>query len=375
MAEKIKYYSSKNIREKNALYNIIFGERSNGKTFDILKIAFEDFINSGEENQLGIIRRWDEDFTGANSARTCYDSLICDGHGKNQIKIISNGKYDGVEYSAGKYYLTTYDNEKQKSIRTDKIIALGFSLTGAEHEHYKSGAFPKIKTILFDEFMTRKFYLQDEFVTFQNLISTIVRQRANVKIYMCGNTVNRYCPYFREMGLYRAKNMSKGDIDVYTYGDSGLTVAVEYSDSPSKSKASDIYFAFNNPRLEMIKSGAWEIDIYPHCPCKYRPCEILFTYFIIFDGDILQCEIIQHDAYLFTFIHAKTTELKNVEGDLIYTTDYNVRGNYKRNILKPTSKLEKRVTDFFLRDKVFYQDNEIGEIVRNYINWCKHSNK
>ena len=102
MAEKIKYYSSKNIREKNALYNIIFGERSNGKTFDILKIAFEDFINSGEENQLGIIRRWDEDFTGANSARTCYDSLICDGRGKNQIKIISGGKYDGVEYSAGK---------------------------------------------------------------------------------------------------------------------------------------------------------------------------------------------------------------------------------------------------------------------------------
>ena len=192
---------------------------------------------------------------------------------------------------------------------------------------------------------------------------------------MCGNTVNRYCPYFREMGLYRAKNMTQGDIDVYTYGDSGLTVAVEYSDSPSKSKASDIYFAFNNPRLEMIKSGAWEIDIYPHCPCKYKPCEILFTYFIIFDGDILQCEIIQHEAYLFTFIHAKTTELKNVEGDLIYTTDYNVRGNYKRNILKPATKLEKRVTEFFLRDKVFYQDNEIGEIVRNYINWCKHSNK
>ena len=373
MAEKIKYYSSKNIREKNALYNIIFGERSNGKTFDILKIAFEDFINSGEENQLGIIRRWDEDFTGANSARTCYDSLMCDGRGKNQIKIISGGKYDGVEYSAGKYYLTTYDDEKQKSIRTDKIIALGFSLTGAEH--YKSGAFPKIKTVLFDEFMTRKFYLPDEFVTFQNLISTIVRQRTDVKIYMCGNTVNRYCPYFREMGLYRAKNMTQGDIDVYTYGDSGLTVAVEYSDSPSKNKASDIYFAFNNPRLEMIKSGAWEIDIYPHCPCKYRPCEILFTYFIIFDGDILQCEIIQHEAYLFTFIHAKTTELKNVEGDLIYTTDYNVRGNYKRNILKPTSKLEKKVTEFFLRDKVFYQDNEVGEIVRNYINWCKHSNK
>ena len=369
MGTKLKYYTSKNIRAKNALYNVIFGERSNGKTFDVLKEAFREYIESGEVNQLALVRRWDEDFVGANSARTSYDSLMHDGNGKNQIKIISRGKYDGVEYYAGKYYLTVYDAEREKLTRTDKVITYGFSLTGAEH--YKSAAFPHITTILFDEFMTRKYYLPDEFVTFQNLISTIVRQRTNVKIFMCGNTVNRYCPYFKEMGLYKAKTMKKGDIDVYTYGESGLTVAVEYSDSPSKSKPSDVYFAFNNPRLEMIKTGAWEIDIYPHCPVKYVPRDVLFFFFILFDDELLQCEIVQRDELLFVFIHRKTTPLKDTDNDLIYSTEYNPRPNYKRNILKPSTRVEKKIHALFATDSVFYQDNEVGEIVRNYLMWCK----
>ena len=40
-------------------------------------------------------------------------------------------------------------------------------------------------------------------------------------------------------------------------------------------------------------------------------------------------------------------------------------------ITKPVTDLEKRIVSFFIKDKVFYQDNEIGEIVRNYLEWCK----
>ena len=365
----MKYYNGKNIRAKHAIYNVIFGERSNGKTFDVLLEGYRKYIDSGETEQLALVRRWDRDFVGANSARTSYDSLMCDGNGKNQIKIISHGMYDGVEYYAGRYYLTIYDEEAQKQIRTDKVIAYAFALNTVEHT--KSAAFPYITTIFFDEFMTRDYYLPDEFIKFQNLISTIVRQRSNVIIYMCGNTVNRYCPYFNEMGLYRVKNMKQGDIDVYSYGDSGLTVAVEYSDSPSKSKPSDIYFAFDNPRLQMIKTGAWEIDIYPHCPIKYMPTDILFVFFIEFDKELLQCEVVQRDDVMFLFIHRKTTPLKDEENDLIYTVDYHARPNFKRNILKPTSPVEKKIYQLFAKEKVFYQDNEVGEVVRNYLMWCK----
>ena len=85
---------------------------------------------------------------------------------------------------------------------------------------------------------------------------------------------------------------------------------------------------------------------------------------------LLQCEIIQHDNMNFTFIHRKTTEIKNPETDIIYTPEFSSLPNYKRKITKPTNPLEKKIAEHFIKDKVFYSDNEVGEIVRNYLIWC-----
>ena len=190
---------------------------------------------------------------------------------------------------------------------------------------------------------------------------------------MLGNTVNRHCPYFNEMGLRHVKEMKEGDIDIYRYGESDLTVAVEYTPTNKKGKASDFYFAFDNPKLSMITGGKWEIDVYPHCPVKYKPKDILFTYFIEFDGNLLQCEIVQKDDDIFTFIHPKTTELQNPETDLIYSPEFSSRPNWKRKITKPQTEREKKIAYFYINDKVFYSDNETGEIVRNYLIWCGKS--
>ena len=63
---------------------------------------------------------------------------------------------------------------------------------------------------------------------FANVLSTIIRHRNDVKIFMLANTVNKYCPYFKEMGLKHITEMKQGSIDIYTYGSSDLRVAVEY---------------------------------------------------------------------------------------------------------------------------------------------------
>lgn len=364
MKEKSKYYSGTNIRARGATYSLIFGERSNGKTFDILLYAFEEYVKSGYVSQLAMIRRWDEDFVGANSAKTVYDSLICDGEGRNRIKELTKDEYDSVSYYNGRYYLSTTD-EAGKRNRSERAIAYAFSLTA--QEHYKSASFPFIKYIFFDEFMTRRYYLPDEFVTFQNLISTIVRHRDDIKIFMAANTVNRYCPYFTEMGLYRIKDMKPGDIDVYTYGSSGLKVAVEYCDSPSKKKKpSDVYFAFDNPRLNMITDGSWEIDLYPHCPIKYKPKDIVFPFFLMFDRELLQGDVICAENSLFIFMHRKTSPIQDPDRDLIYQLDADSRANYSRSLYSGVGKRGDMVSTLFKLDKVFYQDNEVGEIVRNY---------
>ncbi len=368
MGERVKRYSLKSILSKGAKYNVMFGERSNGKTYAVLYYAFEQWLDSGK--QLAIVRRWDEDFSGANSAKTVYESLVCNGDGVNVIEKLSDGVYSGVEYYGGKYFLTQRDPDRPKQMRTDKVIAWGFSLTSCER--YKGASFPQITTVLFDEFITRKFYIPDEFVLFQNVLSTIIRLRDDVVIFMAGNTVNKYgCPYFKEMGLYRIKDMKQGTIDVYEYGDSGLTVAVEWCDGQNKQKKSDVYFAFDNPHLQMIKSGAWEMDIYPHCPMKYVPKDVAFEYFIRYEEIILQCEVIVKDGTPFTFIHKKTTELKTPDDDIVFCPDYDPRPNWVRRITEPRTEVMRKIWWFFQNDKVFYQDNEIGEVVRNYLMWCK----
>ena len=356
----MKYYSLKKILEKNAHYNVIFGERSNGKTYAVLEYGLKRYIEHGE--QLAIIRRWQDDLIGKRAA-TIFDALVMN----NEVTRLTGGEWTGINYQSGRWYLSRINGKKK--ITDEKPLAYAFSLTGMEHD--KSTSYPGVTTVLFDEFLTRKMYLPDEFVIFMNTLSTIIRERDNVKIFMLGNTVNKYCPYFAEMGLTHIKEMQPGMIDVYRYGDTDLLVAVEYTKPDRKGKDNDLYFAFDNPKLSMITGGKWEIDIYPHCPQKFKPCDIKYIYFIRFNDELLQCEIVFVDMVTFTFIHRKTTPLKDNINNLVYDPDFSPLPNHRRNITKPCYDLEKKIVWYFKNEKVFYQDNEVGEVVRNYLLWCR----
>ena len=360
---KEKFYRLDNILTYNADYNVIYGERSNGKTTAVLELGIDDHIKSGYRNQIGIIRRWEEDFKGKNGQQM-FDNIIKLGWIEKKTK----GKYNSVYYYSQRWFFCKYDELGNREEVATTPFALGFSITS--EEHYKSTAYPDIKTILFDEFITRQFYLPEEFVKFQNLLSTIIRLRTDVKIFMCGNTINKFCPYFAEMGLTGVKKQKKGTIDIYTYGDTTLKVAVEYSDFPSKKKESNKYFAFNNPKLEMITHGGWEIDIYPHLPMKYRPKDIYYIFYIIFDDEVLQGNVICVNNIVFMYFHRKTTKIVEDTNRLIYKQSVDARNNFRTNILKPQRKIDSKILELIHKKKVFYQDNEVGEVFNNYIKWC-----
>lgn len=355
-----KFYSLKNILSKDAQYNMIIGERSNGKTYSVKKYGLEQFVKYGK--QMAYVRRQNEDFVGKRG-NTLFSDIVDNG----EVEKLTGGEWTSIHYYSSRWYLCRYE-ENGDRITDTTPFCFGFSISAMEHD--KSTSYPNITTVCFDEFISRTIYLTDEFVLFENVLSTIIRHRTDVKIFMLGNTINKYCPYFKEMGLKHVKQMKQGTIDVYSYGDSGLRVAVEYCAENKQGKDSDVYFAFDNPALSTIKHGGWEISIYPHCPVRYLPKDVMFTYFILFDDDILQCEIVITQDHNFTFIHPKTTEIKHPEKELIYSTEYNSAPNYHRKITKPTTPLEQKIAWYYKTDNVFYSDNETGEIVRNYLLWC-----
>ena len=360
--KKINYYNLDDILNTKSSYNVIFGERSNGKTYAVLLYGITQYFNGN--GQMAIIRRWQEDIRGQRASQI-FAALVAN----NEILKISKGRYLGVHYWAGKFYFCNYDDDGKAIYNDNDCFCYAFALTDMEHN--KSISYPHITTIMFDEFIARGTYLVDEFVLFMNTLSSIIRERTNVKIFMLGNTVNKYNPYFVEMGLNHALKMEQGTIDIYRYGENGeLKVAVEYCSSLHKQKKNNFYFAFDNPRLHMITTGSWELDLYPHLPVKYTPKNILFIFFIEFSNKIYQCEVIEKEDNIFCYIHDKTTPIK-YDDDLVYTLEYSSKMNYNRNIYRPRTELEKKIMNFFIHDKVFYQDNNVGDSINNYLNQCK----
>lgn len=315
---------------------------------------------SGYKSQFAIIRRWKEDIRGKRA-----DTLFSPLNENREVYKITRGEYEAVTYYNGRFYLSNWDEEINRWVNLETPIGYTFSLSDMEHD--KSTSYPGVQTIIFDEFLTRKYYLPDEFILFLNVLSTIIRQRNDVKIFMFGNTVNKFCPYFKEMGLTHVSEMEQGTIDLYQFGQN-LRIAVEYAQSISKEKKSNKYFAFDDSSaVQMIIGGKWEMAIYPHLSVKYKPTDVLLTYFIEFNGNILQCEIIQTGDMLFTYVHEKTTPIYHPESDIIYSMEYNERPNIHRKLLGRGSKLESKIASFYALDKVFFQNNECGEVVRNYI--------
>lgn len=353
-----KYYDLGEILGKNADYNLIFGERSNGKTYAALRYGLEQFVKTGK--QMAYIRRWREDLRGKRA-----ESLFANHTANGLISTLTDGKFNEVFYMSNKWFLSYYNEETGKRTPCDVPFCYGFCLS--EQEHEKSSSYPNVTTVIFDEFLTRRYYLPDEFMLFMNLLSTIIRQRDDVKVFMLGNTVNKYCPYFTEMGLKQVPVMEQGTIDIYRFGEHGATVAVEYCSTVVKHKASNKYFCFDNQNLQMITGGKWELAVYPHLPVKYAPKDVLFVYYIQFNDTILQGNIIQVGNENFTYIHMKTTPIKDTENSLIYSLEMNGKPNYKRKLISNASYIEQQVARYFATDKVFYQDNEVGEIVRNYL--------
>lgn len=361
--EHSEYYSLDEIDKYEAHYNVIFGKRSNGKTYSVLKRVVENFAKKGKQGAY--IRRYREDFKGKRGD-TLFDSIIANG----VIEEVTEGKWTTVKYYSDRWYFAKPDPDTGRLIAAAEPFCFAFAL--AQMEHDKSTSYPDITTIVFDEFISRIGYLPNEFVLFMNVISTIVRQRNDVTIYMLGNTVNKYCPYFQEMGLGHVEKMESGSIDLYKYGESKLRVAVERTkDHNLEGRKSEVYFAFDNPSLQMITGGAWELDLYPHLPREYEDENIIFKYFICFNDQILQAEVLSFDDCCFTYIHRKTGEIRHPETDIVFSDEYDPRPNHIRNLRKPPNETIRKIAEFFRNDRVYYQDNDVGEIVRNYLMYCQ----
>lgn len=356
-----EYYSYANIDKLKATYNIIIGQRANGKTYGMLKKILDAYIDKGLPSAY--VRRLDEQIKTTVIAHL-FNEL------SPYIAKKTNGNYNGVTYWMHAFYLVKNDILADGSVKRQNKDSKPFCRAYALNtmENSKGADAGKIRYICFDEFMTRKFYLANEFVVFQNLLSSLIRNREGVQIYMLANTVNKYCPYFKDMGLKSVDTMEQGTINLYTVGKTDTTIAVEYCDTVKVSEKVAKYYAFDNPQLDMITSGAWEIALYRHSPPELHKYDIIISFFVVFDDKLIQGDIYNYKDYPIIFWHPKTTPLKNPDQDIIYYPEiYDGNPLHMVTLSGGVTKAQKLIEMLIKSNRTFYSDNTCGELVNNWL--------
>ena len=94
----MKYYDIRDTINSypNAHYYVIYGERSNGKTYSSLDFALDKYVKTGE--QFAYVRRWGEDI------RKKQLSQLFAAHVENrEVEKLTKGEWNGVEYTGNKF--------------------------------------------------------------------------------------------------------------------------------------------------------------------------------------------------------------------------------------------------------------------------------
>ena len=115
----MKYYSLNKINKKNATYNVIFGERSNGKTYATLKQVLENYFENG--SQFAYIRRWSVDVQ-PKRMNNLFNAIIEDGY----LEKLSGGKFTAIFYRTGRFYLCTYNDKGKPIYNEEDVIGYAF---------------------------------------------------------------------------------------------------------------------------------------------------------------------------------------------------------------------------------------------------------
>lgn len=163
-----KYLSYKSIGIK---YFLLSGRRGTGKTTTSAIAAFSSYNKDG--SQFVYIRRYKTEMSGVVGTRA-FDKIV-----------------DGLEYKPAAKGVAGFYCE-------DKIV--GYGLTLSMQASLKSLNFDKVKIIIFDEALLQRGspyrYLKDEVTNLLNLIHTIVRNREDYVVFILGNELDIFNPYY-----------------------------------------------------------------------------------------------------------------------------------------------------------------------------------
>ena len=356
MSIKQIHYNIDNIDKENANFNIIFGEKSNGKSYQVKhKKAVEHYLKTGMKFIL--LRRWKEDITSLWVEQ--YFSDV-------DVSKLTNNKYNCITVYRQTIYFSVYDVETGKTKRYEKI---GYVMALNTEQHFSSASFLDVDVIIFEEFMERGSYITREPDRLMIFYSTIDRKRGSTKLYLVGNSITRVCPYINDWDLEHIfKNIKQGEIKTKVIENevNKVKIAIEYCKS-SGGKT----MAIGNAKA-MIDKGAWQTNPQPKLPKSKKEYKILFRFVFKYKGFKFICELLKDKVLtdnICWFIYPKYSEIKKntfVFSDEIRTSPFWQRDIY--NISIRNDRLDK-LFKTFKENKIFFSSDLCGTDFKQVIDF------
>lgn len=339
MAKK-QYYDITSLLKAEALYNILLGERSNGKSYQVKKVCLEDIRDL--KGKFVYIRRWDTDIK-AHSVENYFDDMpLSDLIGCDKLKAWN-----------GEIFKTDEDGKRTE--------AIGYYCGLNVAEHYKSNVFTGVRNIIFEEFITDNAYLYDEPNKLMHLISTIARD-SNVRVFLIGNTLSRVCPYFAEWCLEGVLKQKLGTIEIYHHHKEDYTVDIAVEYCANAGTTSNMFFGRAS---KQIMSGEWDTYDLPRLPRSQIDYDIVYEVMVTYQsfrfclqllierkkgGAIIFCYPLTKKRKIYRQIQEEFSDLPNITNQL-------------DSRIKP----EAIMIDCYRTGKICYSDNLTGSDFKHVI--------
>lgn len=191
MFKKLNYYNYSKLLSYNATYNIVVGGRGLGKTYGAKRLAIRDAI-----------RTWDDRLPDDEQL---IDQFIYLRRYKPEMRLAKDTFFADIQHEFTNWDFRVNGVEAQmapidtRGDKSRKWAIIGWFLPLVTSQHYKSVAFPRVKKIIFDEFIIERGlirYLPNETTVFNNFYSTVDRYQDKTQVLFLANSVSITNPYF-----------------------------------------------------------------------------------------------------------------------------------------------------------------------------------
>ena len=368
-----------------ARYYYILGARGTGKTYPVLSKAITDAIQG--RGKFAYVRRRKESITAFNI------KIILNPQHKT-VETVTKGAWNKIVYWQRLFWLEKWELNPdtglmERTARNPNPIGAVYAISTWETD--KGGDFgydEGIKHIIFDEALSKAGqYLNDEWTMFENVISSLVRDRweFDTKIWLLANPVSKWAnPYFRNMGIGKNLIQQPGTTEIKYPDETGkktaMTTIFVYIAAKTDKKGNVIeidenrtniyntFFAFGNSKgkSKSITHGFWEMDDSAKLPRGvYSESTKNRTVYCIFGEEKLAIDIMRYDYqnkyYLFIY---PTEKIRDKTYYMVLGTSLDKYAIVGSDSKHPISHL---INTIYETGQVYYSDDSTADAFHGFL--------